>query len=227
MVGTVFDDRGAGAARARALPQRGPSDPDERRHVRQRRCAGCRRWSSRPTRSTKACRRSPTRSRPRPERRRERACLDSTPRGCAPGATCNRSCPRSSAASTTTCAPSGRCRSAGSTCWRRCANSTVGRVRRTSPRRCGSRPRASAAGSTGSRRRGGCARHRDVDPDDHRAVEVELTRRGRALWREMNVSYRRSLQARFADRCSTTTTSRRWQRRCDAVEQHGAEPVVD
>jgi DNA-binding MarR family transcriptional regulator len=41
-------------------------------------------------------------------------------------------------------------------------------------------------------------RHRDVDPDDHRAVEVELTRRGRALWREMNVSYRRSLQARFA-----------------------------
>ena len=41
-------------------------------------------------------------------------------------------------------------------------------------------------------------RHRDVDPDDHRAVEVELTRRGRALWREMNVSYRRSVQARFA-----------------------------
>ena len=41
-------------------------------------------------------------------------------------------------------------------------------------------------------------RHRDVDPEDHRAVEVELTKRGRALWREMNVSYRRSLQARFA-----------------------------
>jgi DNA-binding MarR family transcriptional regulator len=41
-------------------------------------------------------------------------------------------------------------------------------------------------------------RHRGVDPDDHRAVEVELTRRGRALWREMNVSYRRSVQARFA-----------------------------
>ena len=34
--------------------------------------------------------------------------------------------------------------------------------------------------------------------EDHRAVEVELTRRGRALWREMNVSYRRSVQARFA-----------------------------
>jgi len=45
---------------------------------------------------------------------------------------------------------------------------------------------------------GWIARHREVDPEDHRAVEVELTRRGRALWREMNVSYRRSVQARFA-----------------------------
>ena len=45
---------------------------------------------------------------------------------------------------------------------------------------------------------GWIARHREVDPDDHRAVEVELTRRGRALWREMNVSYRRSVQRRFA-----------------------------
>lgn len=41
-------------------------------------------------------------------------------------------------------------------------------------------------------------RHRDVDPDDHRAVEVELTPRGRALWREMNVTYRRAVQRRFA-----------------------------
>lgn len=41
-------------------------------------------------------------------------------------------------------------------------------------------------------------RHRDVDPEDHRAVEVELTKRGRTLWREMNISYRRSVQARFA-----------------------------
>lgn len=41
-------------------------------------------------------------------------------------------------------------------------------------------------------------RHREVDPDDHRAVEVELTKRGRALWREMNISYRRAVQARFA-----------------------------
>lgn len=45
---------------------------------------------------------------------------------------------------------------------------------------------------------GWIARHREVDPDDHRAVEVELTRRGRTLWREMNVSYRRSVQRRFA-----------------------------
>lgn len=41
-------------------------------------------------------------------------------------------------------------------------------------------------------------RHRDVDPEDRRAVEVELTKRGRTLWREMNVSYRRAVQARFA-----------------------------
>jgi DNA-binding MarR family transcriptional regulator len=41
-------------------------------------------------------------------------------------------------------------------------------------------------------------RHRDVDPEDHRAVEVELTTRGRNLWREMNVTYRRAVQAHFA-----------------------------
>lgn len=40
-------------------------------------------------------------------------------------------------------------------------------------------------------------RHRLVD-DDKRAVEVELTKSGRRLWREMNVSYRRSVQASFA-----------------------------
>ncbi len=40
-------------------------------------------------------------------------------------------------------------------------------------------------------------RHRRLEPDG-RAVEVELTKRSRALWREMNVSYRRALQARFA-----------------------------
>jgi DNA-binding MarR family transcriptional regulator len=47
---------------------------------------------------------------------------------------------------------------------------------------------------------GWIARHRDVDPLDHRAVDVELTQRGRALWREMNLSFRRSVQARFASR---------------------------
>ena len=31
--------------------------------------------------------------------------------------------------------------------------------------------------------------------DDHRAVVVVLTRRGRTLWREMNVTYRRAVQA--------------------------------
>ncbi|MFP5489688.1 MAG: MarR family winged helix-turn-helix transcriptional regulator [Acidimicrobiia bacterium] len=45
---------------------------------------------------------------------------------------------------------------------------------------------------------GWIARHRDVDPEDHRAVEIELTRRGRALWREMSVTYRRAVQQRFA-----------------------------
>lgn len=45
---------------------------------------------------------------------------------------------------------------------------------------------------------GWIARHRDIDPEDHRAVEIELTRRGRALWREMTISYRRAVQRRFA-----------------------------
>ena len=45
---------------------------------------------------------------------------------------------------------------------------------------------------------GWVARHREVDPDDHRVVEIELTRRGRALWREMTISYRRAVQHRFA-----------------------------
>ena len=45
---------------------------------------------------------------------------------------------------------------------------------------------------------GWVARHRGADPDDHRAVEVELTTRGRALWREMNHTYRRAVQAHFA-----------------------------
>ncbi len=45
---------------------------------------------------------------------------------------------------------------------------------------------------------GWVARHRGAPGADHRAVEVELTRTGRRLWREMAVSYRRAVQARFA-----------------------------
>jgi len=45
---------------------------------------------------------------------------------------------------------------------------------------------------------GWIARHREVPGADLRAVEVELTRTGRRLWREMNVSYRRAIQAQFA-----------------------------
>lgn len=49
---------------------------------------------------------------------------------------------------------------------------------------------------------GWIARHRtaldDTTGADRRAVDVELTRTGRRLWREMNVSYRRALQAQFA-----------------------------
>ncbi len=47
---------------------------------------------------------------------------------------------------------------------------------------------------------GWIARHRQVDPVDHRAVDIELTPRGRTLWREMSVTYRRSVQRRFAGR---------------------------
>jgi len=47
---------------------------------------------------------------------------------------------------------------------------------------------------------GWVARHRNIGAGDHRAVEVELTPRGRTLWREMSITYRRSVQARFASR---------------------------
>ena len=45
---------------------------------------------------------------------------------------------------------------------------------------------------------GWVARKRPGDVDDHRVVVVELTRRGRTLWREMNVTYRRAVQAHVA-----------------------------
>ena len=72
-----------------------------------------------------------------------------------------------------------------------------GRVRASSPTSCASCARASAAGSTGWPRRAGSSAARAVD-DDQRAVVVELTRRGRLLWREMNVTYRRAVQRHFA-----------------------------
>src|SRR3954464_5623500 len=46
--------------------------------------------------------------------------------------------------------------------------------------------------------------HRGRPPslDDQRAVVVELTRRGRTLWREMNVTYRRAVQQHVASTLS-------------------------
>ena len=45
---------------------------------------------------------------------------------------------------------------------------------------------------------GWVARRRPGEVGDHRAVVVELTRRGRTLWREMNVTYRRAVQSHVA-----------------------------
>ncbi len=45
-------------------------------------------------------------------------------------------------------------------------------------------------------------RTRPVELGDQRAVVVELTRRGRTLWREMNVTYRRAVQANVASALS-------------------------
>jgi DNA-binding MarR family transcriptional regulator len=45
---------------------------------------------------------------------------------------------------------------------------------------------------------GWVARTRPTSRHDHRAVLVELTPRGRTLWREMNVTYRRAVQRHFA-----------------------------
>jgi DNA-binding MarR family transcriptional regulator len=45
---------------------------------------------------------------------------------------------------------------------------------------------------------GWVARHRASASDDQRGVVVMLTRRGRTLWREMNVTYRRAVQARVS-----------------------------
>lgn len=45
---------------------------------------------------------------------------------------------------------------------------------------------------------GWIARHRHIDDADKRAVDIELTKSGRRLWREMNISYRRAVQSLFA-----------------------------
>jgi len=45
---------------------------------------------------------------------------------------------------------------------------------------------------------GWIARRRHTETD-RRAVDIELTRSGRRLWREMNVSYRRAVQTHFAE----------------------------
>ncbi|MGH9270760.1 MAG: MarR family winged helix-turn-helix transcriptional regulator [Ilumatobacteraceae bacterium] len=49
---------------------------------------------------------------------------------------------------------------------------------------------------------GWVARRRRPTAGDHRAVVIELTRRGRALWREMNVTYRRAVQANVSSHLS-------------------------
>jgi DNA-binding MarR family transcriptional regulator len=49
---------------------------------------------------------------------------------------------------------------------------------------------------------GWVARRRHEADGDHRAVVVELTRRGRALWREMNVTYRRAVQGHVSTHLS-------------------------
>ena len=41
-------------------------------------------------------------------------------------------------------------------------------------------------------------RHAGREATDQRSITVELTRRGRQLWREMNVTYRRAVQHHFA-----------------------------
>lgn len=41
-------------------------------------------------------------------------------------------------------------------------------------------------------------RHAGREATDLRSITVELTRRGRQLWREMNVTYRRAVQHHFA-----------------------------
>lgn len=66
---------------------------------------------------------------------------------------------------------------------------------------------------------GWVARRRPATADDHRAVVVELTRRGRALWREMNVTYRRAVQAHVASALDDTDVGE-LRRILDLVARH-------
>ena len=96
------------------------------------------------------------------------------------------------------CSPSGTSRSAGSTCWR----ASSGSAARPVPSDLADELRL--VRSSLSRRldrleeEGWVQRTRPSVVDDQRAVVVELTRRGRTLWREMNVTYRRAVQANVA-----------------------------
>jgi DNA-binding MarR family transcriptional regulator len=51
---------------------------------------------------------------------------------------------------------------------------------------------------------GWVARYKPGRVEDHRAVFVVLTRRGRTLWREMNLTYRRAVQARVSSLLTDT-----------------------
>lgn len=62
---------------------------------------------------------------------------------------------------------------------------------------------------------GWVVRCEDPADHDHRAVLVELTPRGRILWREMNISYRRAVQRHFAARLDDDSIA--------AAEQLGTE----
>ena len=96
-----------------------------------------------------------------------------------------------------TCAPSGTCRSGGSTCSPRSPASAAGPDRSSWPRRCVSAlepqppPRPPAGG-------GWVARRDSARPDDLRSIDVVLTGRGRRLWRETSIAYRRAVQRHFA-----------------------------
>ena len=130
-------------------------------------------------------------------RRAERRCLVSTPAVWRRGATCRRWPPPWSAGRGRR-PPRGvghrprlvrRARRPPALAGGRARPVGAGRRAAAGPRR------AEPAASTGSRRRVGCpAPPAGDDSADQRSVTVELTRRGRQLWREMGVTYRRAVQ---------------------------------